>query len=77
MDELYFLVRFTPFWAVPLMIIGAEFTYIFWLRKKKKLLSVSLIFSIIGAVSTSLYYIAGGPEKSVWVVMKLIHFYTT
>lgn len=77
MDELYFLVRFTPFWSVPLMIIGAELTYIFWLRKKKKLISFCVIFSIFGAICTALYFIAGGPEKSVWMVMKLIRFYTS
>lgn len=77
MDEIYFLVRYTPFWAVPLVIIGLEFSYLFWLRKKKKLIGFCLLAVAIGMGSIIYYYWAGGPEKSVRHLMQLVRFYTT
>lgn len=65
MQELYFLARHTPFWAVPLIVIGAEFGYIFWLKKKKGSVLICLSISFIGAIAVAYYVWAGGPEKSV------------
>jgi hypothetical protein len=76
MDTLYFLVRFTPFWSIPVFMISFEFAYLFWLRKKKKKMMVFVIFLVFSALSTAFYYIAGGPEKSVRVVIELVQFYT-
>ncbi|MCO4752999.1 MAG: hypothetical protein KC478_00885 [Bacteriovoracaceae bacterium] len=75
MDEIYFLVRYTPFWAVPLLLIGGEFTYLFWLRRKKKLLSVCLGIAVFAALALAYYYWAGGPERSVKYLMKFIRYY--
>lgn len=76
MEEAYFLVRFTPFWAIPIMMIGGEFAYLFWIRKKKKLMLMCLAFFTISFVMSAFYFIAGGPEKSVRVFIELVHFYT-
>jgi|1048.fasta_scaffold101172_2 nucleoside recognition membrane protein YjiH len=71
MQEIFFLARHTPFWSVPLIVIGAEFAYLFWLRKKKATVLVCLIFTLIGLVCTGFYVWAGGPEKSVKIVKKI------
>jgi len=76
MDEIYFLVRYTPFWSVPLLIIGSEFTYISWIRKKRKWFIFSGIVAILSLIASSLYYWAGGPEKSVKMVMEIVRFYS-
>lgn len=68
--EIYFLARHTPFWAVPFLVLGAEFGYVFWLRKKKNLAYMCLCISLIGFMSISFYMWAGGPEKSVKVIKK-------
>ena len=77
MDEIYFLVRYTPFWAVPLLLIGAEFAYLFWIRKKKKWVFFCLIVAILSCLALLYYYWAGGPERSVKLLMKAIRFYTS
>ena len=75
MTIIYFFVRYTPFWAIPLMLLGAEFTYIMWLRKKKRWVTFWSTLVVISIFSTGYYYWAGGPEKAVRKVMKLNHYY--
>lgn len=76
MDEIYFLARYAPFWAVPLLLIAGEFAYVAWIRKKKKWVFFCVTLCVIGAASLVFYYWAGGPEKTVQYIMKLHHFYT-
>ncbi|HLW58267.1 MAG TPA: hypothetical protein VKY27_12820 [Bacteriovoracaceae bacterium] len=71
MQEVYFLTRHIPFWAVPLMLIAGEFAYLFWLRKKKKLASFCVFLCILGVVFNVFYIYSGGPEKSVKSVKKI------
>lgn len=71
MQEIYFLARHVPFWAVPLMVLGAEFAYLFWLRKKKSTVVFCLIIAFIGFAAISFYVWAGGPEKSVKFIKKM------
>jgi NADPH-dependent ferric siderophore reductase len=68
MLEIYFLVRHTPFWAVPFIIIGGEFAYLFWLKKKKRSAFICLFLAFLGLSAISFYYWAGGPEKSVKII---------
>jgi hypothetical protein len=71
MNEIYFLLRHTPFWGIPLMILGGEFGYGFWIKKKKKSAYFCLLIAFLGLISVSFYYWAGGPEKSVKVIKKM------
>jgi hypothetical protein len=75
MQEIYFLVRHAPFWGIPLLILGSEFAYMFWLRKKKKSAFIYLTLAIIGLSTSSFYFWAGGPEKSVKMVKKFYRDY--
>ena len=72
MQEVYFLARHVPFWGIPLIILGAEFAYLFWLRKKKKSAGLCLMIALIGLFSIGFYVWAGGPEKSV-KILKRVH----
>jgi drug/metabolite transporter superfamily protein YnfA len=71
MQEIYFLARHTPFWAIPLIIIGGEFAYLFWLKKKKASVVLCLMIALIGLFSTAFYVWAGGPQKSVKFIKKM------
>ena len=73
-DELYFLTRYTPFWAIPIMLISLECAYLFWIRKKKKYVIISLITSALTLFSVCFYYWSGGPDKSVQEVKKSVRF---
>ena len=76
MDQIYFLTRYTPFWAVPLLMIGGEFAYLFWVRKKKMWMLLCVASLTVSFVALIYYFWAGGPEKSVQYLMKLVRFYT-
>ncbi|MCM2350654.1 MAG: hypothetical protein NDI69_11595 [Bacteriovoracaceae bacterium] len=71
MQEIYFLARHTPFWAVPLIVLGGEFAYLFWLKRRKASVFLCLIIVLIGLSATSFYIWAGGPEKSVKFIKTL------
>lgn len=68
MQEVYFLARHVPFWAIPLIILGGEFAYLFWLRKKKRAVTFWLLIALFGLVCVSFYVWAGGPEKTVKII---------
>ncbi len=71
MVEFYFIVRHTPWWAVPFIIMGGEFAYFFWLKKKKKTAYGFVIMALIGFMFISFYMWAGGPNKSVKILKKM------
>ena len=71
MQEVYFLARHVPFWAVPLIVLGGEFAYLFWLRKKKGTVVLCLMIALVGLMAISFYIWAGGPEKSVKILKKI------
>jgi hypothetical protein len=71
MSEILFLARHTPFWAIPLLVLGAEFGYMFWLKKKKWSAFFCLLFALVGASAAGFYWWAGGPEKSVKQIRKI------
>lgn len=75
MDEVYFLTRFTPFWAIPIFLIAGEFAYLFWVRKKKKGVALCIILVLIAASCLVFYFWAGGPEKSVDFLKHFVRFY--
>lgn len=75
MTEFYFIVRHTPFWAIPLLLVSAEFGYIFWLKRKRHKVKVCVVCALLAIVALVWYYDAGGPEKAVRKLIKLQHYY--
>jgi len=71
MTEIFFLARHVPFWATALIVLGGEFGYLFWLKKKKKTATLCLIIAFIGLAANGFYIWAGGPEKSVKIIKKM------
>jgi hypothetical protein len=71
MSEIFFLARHTPFWAVPILVLGLEFGYLFWLKKKKLSAFFCFLLATIGTLSVAFYWWAGGPEKSVKEIRKI------
>ncbi|MFT6632317.1 MAG: hypothetical protein ACJAS4_002280 [Bacteriovoracaceae bacterium] len=76
MEEIYFLIRFTPFWSIPILLISGEFAYLFWIRKKKKWMMICAGIAFFNFCMTIIYYINGGPEKSVQKMMDLVWYFT-
>lgn len=71
MVEFYFIVRHIPWWSVPFIIVGLEFAYLNWLKKKKKTAYCFILIAFVGLISISFYVWAGGPDKSVRFFKKM------
>lgn len=72
MDFVYYLIKYIPFWAVPIWLICIEFAYIFWLKSIRR---VSFIFIGIGGCMPffiGFYYYAGGPDGAVKLFMDIV-----
>ncbi len=72
MDLFYFFLRYTPFWAIPIFLICAEFAYLYWLKSFRK---ISLSFGFIAficAVFTIYYVVIGGPDNAVAFMSNLL-----
>lgn len=68
--NLYFMIRHTPFWAIPILVVAAEFAYVLWLRKKKFSVHLCIFFMVLSVLALSWYYYAGGPEHAVRKFMR-------
>lgn len=73
MDVVYFLLRYTPFWAVPTMLIGAEFAYIYWLKSRKKIVAFFIMISFFSFIMVLYYIFLGGPEKTVQKTISIVN----
>ncbi len=71
MVEFYFIVRHIPWWGVPLIIIGLEFAYFSWLKKKKRSAYAYLTVAMIGFLAIGFYVWQGGPTNSVKFFKKM------
>ncbi|CBW27706.1 putative membrane protein [Halobacteriovorax marinus SJ] len=70
MDLIFFLIRYTPFWSLPVLLIAMYFSYIYWI---KDIRVISLGFGLIAFISLSFlaYWIfAGGPDASVQQILQ-------
>jgi hypothetical protein len=65
MDLFYFVIRHTPFWAIPFIYIGGQFGYLYWTKDYRKPALAFLCLAFLSLCTLSYYYWAGGPEKSV------------
>ena len=63
-DWIFYLVRLTPFWAVPGLMVFGYFFYIFWLKGIRE---VSFMFLGLAGICFSFlvfFLVAGGPEQA-------------
>ncbi len=77
MDIIHFFIRYTPFWAVPIIMICAEFAYIYWMKTFKKVSIVLVFIGFISFLGIIYYYIAGGPDGSVRTFIDLCEYLST
>lgn len=72
MDALLFIVKYTPFWAIPCLMICVYFTYTYWIKDLEIVAYLFAALSFVCFVITCLWIWAGGPEKSVELIFTII-----
>lgn len=65
MELIIFIVKYIPFWAVPLGMISAQFAYIYWLKSSRKLSYLFVIGTSLSFFLNVFYFWIGGPQKAV------------
>ena len=63
-DIFLFIVKYTPFWAVPLGLINANFAYLFWLKDFKGLAKICSSITLFCLTFVIVYLLLGGPNQS-------------
>ena len=72
MDQIAFMVRYIPFWAIPLAFISVEFGFRYWLKGRKRVYRFCFFLTIFSFVMTCLYFWAGGPEKTARIILNFL-----
>ncbi len=62
MDIFHFILKYTPFWAIPLIMICLEFAYIYWLKSIREVAKAFMAVVILCLITLGYYIWAGGPE---------------
>ena len=73
MDILFFILRYTPFWAIPTILIFAQFAYIFWLKSIRSAAYVMFTVVLFCVLLVVFYYWVGGPDKIGPYILQLLH----
>ena len=73
MDPIYFALRYTPWWAVPTIMIAGRYAYVWWLKENRVV--VIACGGLIGvSVVALIYYIwAGSPSQAVYYFREAIN----
>ena len=73
MSIILFLLKHTPFWSVPVMIICGQFAYLYWLKEVRHITYGLLGIIFFSFLITIFYIVAGGPDKAPEVFLKMIN----
>lgn len=75
MDIIYFLLKHTPFWAIPTIMISTEFGFIYWHKAYKGTFFFLVLLAFFSLVALVFYFWAGGPERSVQQFMEICNIF--
>jgi hypothetical protein len=64
-DCFLFILKYIPFWAIPMALISLHFGYLYWLKDFKEMAYAWGIITLFCLTSTALYFVIGGPDQIV------------
>lgn len=73
MSLILFLLKHTPFWTVPIMIISAQFAYLYWLKEVRHITYALTSVIVLCLLVTLFYIVAGGPDKAPEAFIRIIN----
>jgi len=71
-DWIYFIVRYIPFWSVPLFLISAQFGHIYWLKEVRWITIIFASICVICFISLIYYMFAGSPHDAAGLIRDTI-----
>ena len=64
-DTALFILKYIPFWAVPMGLMSGHFAYLYWLKDYREIAYVWGAVTLFCLTSVALYFIIGGPDQIV------------
>lgn len=73
LDISLFILKYTPFWAVPMGLTSAHFAYLYWLKDYREIAYVWGGATLFCLTSVCLYFFIGGPDQIVQTFTHVFH----
>ncbi len=73
MDILVFILTYIPFWATPLLMISAQYAYIYWLKSIRKISFSFIGLGVFCMGNLAFYFWAGGHDGVVQLVGRMAY----
>ena len=72
LDPILFLLKYAPYWGIPVIILATQFVYINWLKESWSGMIIFGLLGIIAIIFVIFYFFNGGPyaTETLW---NLIH----
>ncbi len=71
-DIVLFTLKYTPFWAVPGMLIGMHFSYLFWLKDYRDFAYAWAAIVLFNLTAVVVYLLLGGPNGITKILTQII-----
>lgn len=65
LDIFLFILKYIPFWAVPMGLMSFHFGYLYWLKDFRELAYIWAGILLFCLTSIVIYFIIGGPDHIV------------
>jgi hypothetical protein len=65
LDISLLIIKYTPFWAVPMALMSGNFAYIYWLKDFKEMAYAWGAITSFCLTSILIYFLLGGPDQIV------------
>lgn len=73
LDILIFIIKYVPFWAVPMGLMCAHFAYLYWLKDYREFAYAWVVLTLFCLTSVLVYFILGGPDRIVQTFMHVFN----
>ena len=73
LDILLFILKYIPFWAVPMGLMSAKFGYNYWIKDFKEMAYAWGAITLFCLTSVALYFVIGGPDQIVQTFTHVFH----
>lgn len=73
LDVVLFILKYIPFWAVPLGLMSAHFAYLYWLKDYREVAYVWGGILLFCLTSVIIYLLMGGPDQIGLFITHIIH----
>jgi hypothetical protein len=72
-DAFLFILKYTPFWAVPMGLMSANFAYLYWLKDFREMSYVWWGICLFCLTSIIIYFALGGPDQMIQTFTRTFH----